>query len=142
MKVHPAPDNTIDDILSPLPEKILRMTQSLRSLIKNQVPGVTEKGYPVWKGIGYTHKESGYFCAIFPFQDYLKLGFEYGILLPDKYKKLSGTGSQLRYFVIEKENDFSPEMISYYLRESLKLPGPKKIKMELIRSIENKKPKK
>ena len=56
-------------------------------------PEAVEKAYPSWHGIGYRLPESGYFCGICPLADSVKLGFEFGVLLPDPQGLLEGQGS-------------------------------------------------
>ncbi len=69
----------------------------LRGLIRDALPEVEEAARPGWHAIGYRHPDQGYLCGIFPHDDAVKLGFEFGMLLPDPDRLLSGDGKQLRY---------------------------------------------
>ena len=46
-------------------------------------------------------KDSRYFAFLAPFDDYLKLGFEWGILIRDEANWLEGDGKQVRYFTLK-----------------------------------------
>ena len=88
---------TPQDILAGLTPDVAGIVQKLRKLIAETVPDAAQVAYPVWKGIGYHHGTSGYFCAIFPQATGVKLGFEFGVLLPDPDGVLEGAGKQVRY---------------------------------------------
>ena len=108
-----------EDILAGHTAEVKALAQSLRKLIKKIIPEATEKAYPGWHGIGYRHPESGYFCAIFPLRDGVKLGFERGVLLPDPDNLLEGTGSQVRYVSIGSRGDLREESIKKLLHAAM-----------------------
>jgi len=55
--------------------------------------------------LGYHHPDGGYLCGLFPQRDSVKLGFEFGVLLPDPDGLLEGRGRQVRYLVIRGRKD-------------------------------------
>ena len=75
----------------------------LRDLVRETVPDAVERAYPVWRGIGFRHPESGYFCGIFPQEDCVRLVFEYGAHLADPDDLLNGNGKQTRYVRIRRQ---------------------------------------
>ncbi|MBP7280973.1 MAG: DUF1801 domain-containing protein [Leptospiraceae bacterium] len=125
-------EQIIQDILKPYTKEILEIVSLLRNFFKEEFPALIEKGYPVWKGIGYSDQKSGYLCAIFPLETEVKLGFEYGIILKDKDKVLTGDGKQVRYLPIPSLASINLKQIKDFVKQSLALPTLKKDKMAMI----------
>ena len=122
----------INEILKPHTREILEVVDELRNFFKEEFPSLIEKGYPVWKGIGYSDSKSGYLCAIFPSEAEVKLGFEYGIILKDKDHVLFGDGKQVRYLNIPIGTTINFKQIKDFVKQSLALPTLKKDKMAMI----------
>ncbi len=125
---------TPEDILAEHTPEVRALAELLRQLIRETIPEATEAAYPVWHGIGYRHPETGYFCAIFPFQDEVKLGFEYSVLLPDPTGLLHGDGRQVRYIHIRGQKDIRVRPLKALLRAAANLPGDRATKLALIRA--------
>ncbi|MBK8396958.1 MAG: DUF1801 domain-containing protein [Leptospiraceae bacterium] len=125
-------EQTIQEILKPHTKEVLDIVYDLRSFFKEEFPALIEKGYPVWKGIGYSDQKSGYLCAIFPLESEVKLGFEYGIILKDKDNVLTGEGKQIRYLVIPSLTNINFKQIKDFVKQSLALPTLKKDKIAMI----------
>ncbi|MGD9488157.1 MAG: DUF1801 domain-containing protein [Calditrichaceae bacterium] len=121
-----------EDILAEHSPEVRALAESMRKMIIKIVPSAMEVAYPVWHGIGYRHPESGYFCGIFPRKDRVKLGFEFGALLPDPDSLLEGTGRQVRYVNIKSINDIRHEAIRKLLLAAIRLPASREVKMGLI----------
>jgi hypothetical protein len=75
--------STPEEILADFLPDVRALAGALRALILRTIPTASEHAYSGWRGIGYRHPQSGYFCGIFPQRDHVKLGFEYGAALPD-----------------------------------------------------------
>ncbi|MBP9885155.1 MAG: hypothetical protein KBF93_02590 [Leptospiraceae bacterium] len=125
-------EQIINEILKPHTREILEVVDELRNFFKEEFPSLIEKGYPVWKGIGYSDSKSGYLCAIFPSEAEVKLGFEYGIILKDKDHVLFGDGKQVRYLNIPIGTTINFKQIKDFVKQSLALPTLKKDKMAMI----------
>jgi len=129
---------TPEDILAGLTPDVADLVQDLRRLILDTVPDAVEIAYPVWKGIGYHHGTSGYFCAIFPQPSGVKLGFEFGVLLPDPDRVLEGAGKQVRYVVIQDAARGAAQIpagaIKRLLAAALSLPEGKEAKLSMVRA--------
>ena len=95
-----APSVTPEDVLSPFPGEVRALAEEMRAFIRGAVPGVEERAYPVWRGIGYHDAQSGYFGALFPNRGQVRLAFEHGASLPDPEGLLTGSGRQVRYVVL------------------------------------------
>ncbi|MFB5650259.1 hypothetical protein ACE5IS_06415 [Leptospira wolffii] len=122
----------IEEILKPHPGNILKIVGELRKKISSFFPEWEERGYPVWKAIGFRDPKQGYVCGIFPFSERVQLIFEWGVLFTDPKKKLKGETKQIRYLEYSSLNEIDSELILYYLRQSLELPPGKKEKEFLI----------
>jgi hypothetical protein len=85
------------ELLADHSDDIQALFRRLRQAILTAVPELIERVYPGWHGLGFHHPDRGYLLAIFPMEDEVKVGFEYGAHLPDPYELLSGTGRRLRY---------------------------------------------
>jgi hypothetical protein len=114
------------------PEQILKdhtpqiqvIAEKLRAIVKNTVPNVTEKAYPGWHGIGYTHQQAGYFCCIFPHKDKVSLALEYGALLPDPDNLLilpPTSSKQVRYVEMHTAQDVREDEIVALLHAAIRL---------------------
>ena len=125
----------------PSPEMILAvhapeirfLAERLRSLILGTVPEAVETAYPGWHAIGYRHPENGYFAAIFPETERVRLAFEWGVLLPDPNSLLKGAGKQVRYVDIYEEGELRETAIRNLLLAAASLPADRAIKLALIR---------
>lgn len=125
---------TPEHILTGHTPEVRELCERLRSLIRATAPEASEKAYPIWHGIGYSHPQSGYFCAIFPQQDYVKLGFEFGVLLPDPEGLLQGDGKQVRYIYVRQPEDISAEAIQEFIYAALNLPAEREAKLWMIKN--------
>ena len=126
-KATPRSIATPEDILANHAAVVRELAESLRMLVRQAIPEATEKAYPVWRGIGYRHPKAGYFCAIFPLEDMVKLGFEYGALLPDPDRLLRPgptKGHKVRYLEIRTPGEFDPGVISGFLRSAIEVRTP------------------
>ena len=127
---------TPDDILAGLMPEVHALAQRLRQLVRETVPEAAEVANPGWHSLGYHHPEAGYFCGIFPQEDKVKLGFEFGALLPDPDGVLEVVGKQLRYLVLEQGAAVSESAIKKLLIDATNLPDLRAAKLALLRGRE------
>ena len=109
-RIHTTPGQLLADD-SP---EIRFLTSILRRLVMEVLPDATGRAYPGWRGIGYRHPVAGYICAIFLKPEMVKLGFEYGAMLPDTKRLLKpgpSAGKQVRYLEVREESGIDPEAI-------------------------------
>ena len=123
-----------EDILATHTPEVQALAERLRKLVRDTVPSAAEAAYAHWHGIGYRHPETGYFCAIFPQQDGVNLGFEFGVLLPDPEGLLEGGGKQVRYLKLKDGKDIRAGAIKKLLRAAISLPESREAKLWLIKS--------
>ena len=112
---------TAEDIVANHSPEVRRLVERLRTLITETVPLATEHPYPVWHGIGYRHPQQGYFCGIFPQQDQVKVGFEYGLLLPDPEGLLKGSGKRVRYMHVHNLGELREDALKALLLAAINL---------------------
>ncbi|TGK07049.1 DUF1801 domain-containing protein [Leptospira semungkisensis] len=125
----------IQEILKPMPEGILEIVDKLRKSIRSYFPELEEKGYPVWKAIGYRDKNSGYVCGIFPFLERVQLIFEWGILFQDPKNVLLGETKQIRYLEYTSLEEIRFPLIREFILQGLSLPQGTKDKKFLAQGI-------
>jgi hypothetical protein len=113
---------------------VRELCEELRALIRAAVPDAIETAHPGWHGIGYHHPDSGYFAAIFPHVKEVKVGFEWGALLPDPDGLLVGSGKQLRYLPLAIGQTVPADALRRYLGEAVGLPPSREAKLDLIRN--------
>ena len=99
---------TIDELLAEHTPDVAELTLALRHSIRTAHPGLTERVYPGWHGIGFHHPDAGYVCALFPGDEQVRLGFEHGHLLTDTDGVFDPGGRQVRYVTF---TEWQPELI-------------------------------
>ena len=92
-------------------DHVVATAQWLRELVADAVPDAVERVYPGWHGFGYRHPVAGYFCAVFPRTDDVKLSFEHGARLADPHGLLTGTGRQVRQVDVRAPGDPPAELL-------------------------------
>jgi hypothetical protein len=100
-----------------------------RALIKRELPGVEENGYPGWRLIGYRHG-GAYLCFVAPLKDHVRLGFERGIYMNDPEELLEGDGTQVRYVRLSNE-ELPEEGLARLLKEAVAISA---VPLELLPS--------
>jgi hypothetical protein len=108
-----------EDILHGHTPEVQAIAARARALIKRELPGVEENGYPGWRLIGYRH-EGAYLGFVAPQKDHVRLGFERGIYMNDPDGLLEGDGTQVRYVRLVDE-PLPEEAIARLLREAVPL---------------------
>lgn len=115
---------TPEQFLAGFPLEIRSIAQSLRELLRVQVPQASEAVYPGWRLIGYRadHRSRNvYFAYVAPTPDHVSLGFEWGILLPDPLGLLAGDGSQVRYARFRRVEDIQPASLTPLIVQALEV---------------------
>ena len=114
----------IDDYLSPYPVEVQAAANELRALIKDTVPGVSEKLVRGWQLIGYRAPAaagSRYFCFIAPQEGRVRLGFEWGALMADEAGLLQDKGKQVRSIYINDSAGLHREILRSYIQDALRV---------------------
>jgi len=125
-----------EDILAGHQPAVQKLAEELRQLIRKLLPEAVEKAYPHWHGIGFTHLTVGYFCAIFPHDEFVKLGFEFGVLLADPRGLLEGEGKQVRYVTIHNRRQIHSRALKNLLLAAVSLPEKREVRLSMIHGIQ------
>lgn len=113
---------TAEDFVRPFPEEIRNLVYQLREMISAHFPEADEYVYSGWKLLGYKQKSGKkrvYFCFIYPSNDHVMLGLEYGVLVSDPRRILEGAGSQVRSIRLEPGNPVDSKTLLPYLHSAL-----------------------
>ena len=135
--------NGIDDYLSPYPMEIQEVANEIRAIIKDTVPGVSEKLVRGWQLIGYRAPAaagSRYFCFIAPQEGRVRLGFEWGALMADEAGLLQDKGKQVRSIYINDSASLNREILRSYIQDALRvalLSKEEKANLSLQRAAED-----
>ncbi len=127
-----ASSDAINSLLRPYPQLISELTHRLRALILEVVPAAEEWVRPGWQSLSYHHPVMGYVCGLFPRETAVQLVLEYGILLPDPERLLTGEGKQVRVVLIEQAADIRPEPLRALLAAALDLPEKRNDRLAMI----------
>ena len=95
--------DSIEGLLAACEPKVRRVAGAARKRILGIVPDATEKLRRGWGLIGYS--APAYFAFIAPGPDEVRIGFEWGVMLPDPKRLLEGSGSQVRHVTIRTTKD-------------------------------------
>jgi hypothetical protein len=107
--------------LGKYPRPIQQIVTALRRLIRKSVPGVVETVNPQRRRIRYRVTDGGrthYFCHLAPFDDHVRLGFEFGALLADPGGLLTGKAKRTRHAIITKSADLQREEMGMMVAEA------------------------
>lgn len=122
---------SVEKYLEQFPPHVRQCAEELRLLISDVIPNHIERVYKGWKLIGYRVKngsKSFYFAFIYPTDEKVALGFEYGVLLHDPDKLLSGTGNQVRQIVFQKKNEIKKKQIVPLILEAAAIATEKQFR--------------
>jgi hypothetical protein len=127
-----APREQLDQLLASHTVAVRHQVERLRRLIRQIASTAAERVYPGWHAIGYTDPTVGYFCAIFPQAERVRLAFEFGVLLADPAGLLSGGGRQVRYVDLSPGEPPPEEALQSLIKAALSLPPSRAARLQLI----------
>lgn len=125
-KIQTVGEGTFAEVVADSDPEIQKIAKSLRALIADVMPGVTEVPWVRQRTVGYgvgPKKMSEHFCYLAPQKQHVNLGFFYGADLEDPAGILEGSGKLLRHVKV-KDNAAAkqPELQALLERASQHLP--------------------
>jgi len=118
---------TIEDLLSHYDEPVVQLALTLRQLVLQQLPNITEIPDAPAKLVGYGYG-TGYkdtICTILLSKKGVKLGLWRGTELPDPTGLLAGTGKLHKYVEIKNAEAINNPALAQLLQAALKKYGGK-----------------
>ena len=94
---------SIDELLVVCGPGARGLAEAARRRILEVVPDATERLRPGWGLIGYN--APAYFAFIVPDEERVRIGFEWGVALPDPSGLLEGEAKQVRYVTVRTMKD-------------------------------------
>ena len=108
--------------LSQYPEPVPEYALELRKIIFKILPDIIEQLDIPAKMLGYAYGQryADMICTIIPSKKGLKLGFAYGVDLPDPHHLLEGAGKISRYVQIKSAQQIKSPALRNLLKDGLK----------------------
>ena len=100
----------LDDIRL-LGDEQLSLTESVRKLVKQTIPSVTEKV----KYGGILFASGVQFCGVFAYKQHVSVEFGSGAKISDTLGHLEGSGKGRRHLKLHSENDIQAKALAHYL---------------------------
>lgn len=110
---------TPESLLAPFPARIRSLANRLRGILQQAVPAFTQRALPGWRAISFREPSAGHVCAVFPFDDHVKLYLEFGALLPDPHGLLQGSTRQTRFIRFETARDIRRRPLVQLVRHAV-----------------------
>jgi hypothetical protein len=115
--------------LERVPPDMQALANALRALMHETVPEVDEAVYTGWGVLGYRiyiGKRRVYLGFVHPTRDYVSIGFEWGVFLPDPEHLLEGDDlKQVRFMTFRSIDDIPRAALAQFIAgafEIAKLP--------------------
>ena len=114
--------DSIDELLATCTPGVRRLAQAARKRVLAVVPGATEKLRPGWGLIGYN--APAYFAYVLLMRDHVRIGFEWGVSLPDPEGLLEGSGRQVRHVTIRRPTELRSRALADLLGRAAVIGPP------------------
>jgi hypothetical protein len=108
-------------LLAAYPEPIRALADEIRRTLLAAVPSFVERALPGWRAIAFRDPQAGHVCALFPFEDHLKLYVEYGASLDDPDGLMQGSMKRGRYVAFRTRKDLRKRALAALIRRAVVL---------------------
>lgn len=115
LKARPTPKQ----LLSSYPLSIRDLANEIRRTLLAAIPSFVERALPGWKAIAFRDPQAGHVCALFPFEDHLKLYVEYGASIDDPDGLMEGTMKRGRYIVFRSRKDLRKRALAELIKRAV-----------------------
>jgi hypothetical protein len=110
---------TPEDLLSTFPPPIRGLADEIRRTLLAAVPSFEERALPGWRAIAFRDPQAGHVCALFPFEDHLKLYVEYGASLDDPDGLMEGAMKRGRYVPFRTRKDLRRRALARLIKRAV-----------------------
>ncbi len=110
---------TPDELLERYPSAIRDLANEIRATLHGAVPSFVERALPGWRAVAFRDPQAGHVCALFPFEDHLRLYVEYGASLPDPDGLMQGAMKRGRYVEFRKRKDLRKRALARLIRRAV-----------------------
>jgi hypothetical protein len=110
---------TPEQLLASYPPPIRHLADEIRKTLLAAVPSFVERALPGWRAIAFRDLQAGHVCALFPFEDHLKLYVEYGATLPDPDGLMDGSMKRGRYIAFRTPKDLRKRALARLIRRAV-----------------------
>jgi len=110
---------TPEQLLAGFPPSISELANEIRRTLLAAVPSFVERALPGWRAIAFRDPQAGHVCALFPFDDHLKLYVEYGATLPDPDGLMEGSMKRGRYIEFRTAKDLRKRALGRLIRRAV-----------------------
>jgi hypothetical protein len=124
--VNKTPEIRVEDFLRGFTPSVRELAEEARKQILSVVPHATERVRLGWRLIGYN--APAYFAFISFEREHVRIGFEWGILLPNDSGLLEGTGSQVRYVTIRSPANLGSAGLIVLLQSAAAIVPPARVR--------------
>ncbi len=112
---------TPEQLLSAYSPPIRDLANEIRRTLCAAVPSFEERALPGWRAIAFRDPQAGHVCALFPFEDHLRLYVEYGASLDDPDGLMKGTMKRGRYIAFRTSKDLRKRALARLIRRAVVL---------------------
>jgi hypothetical protein len=112
---------TPEQLLAPCAPRVRDLANDLRRTLCAAVPSFEERALPGWRAIAFRDPQAGHVCALFPFDDHLRLYVEYGARLDDPDGLMEGTMKRGRYIPFRTRKDLRKRALTRLIRRAVVL---------------------
>ena len=114
---------TPEQLLAAYPQPIRELANEIRRTLIAAVPSFVERALPGWRAIAFRDPQAGHVCALFPYEDHLRLYVEYGASLDDPDGLLEGeaTMKRGRYVAFRTRKDLRKRALAALIRRAVVL---------------------
>ena len=110
---------TPEQLLSGYPAPIRALANEIRATLCAAVPSFVERALPGWRAIGFRDPQAGHVCALFPFEDHVRLYVEYGASLPDPDGLMEGAMKRGRYIEFRSRKGLRKRALTALIRRAV-----------------------
>jgi hypothetical protein len=108
-----------EQLLAGFPPPIRDLANEIRKTLLAAVPSFVERTLPGWRAVAFRDPQAGHVCALFPFEDHLKLYVEYGATLPDPDGLMEGSMKRGRYIEFRTAKDLRKRALGTLIRRAV-----------------------